>query len=60
MKAIQIEAFGKPAEVVKAVDIPDVGAPTVGRQVNRRSVVVIGASSSSTGAHVTAMKGDDT
>jgi hypothetical protein len=30
MKAIQIEAFGNPAEVVKAVDIPDVGAPVVG------------------------------
>jgi NADPH:quinone reductase-like Zn-dependent oxidoreductase len=27
MKAIQIEAFGRPAEVVKVVDIPDVGAP---------------------------------
>ena len=27
MKAIQIEVFGNPAEVVKAVDIPDVGAP---------------------------------
>ena len=27
MKAIQIEAFGRPAEVLKAVDIPDVGAP---------------------------------
>ena len=26
MKAIQIEAFANPAEVVKAVDIPDVGA----------------------------------
>ena len=30
MKAIQIEAFGNPAEVVKAVDIPDVGAPVIG------------------------------
>ena len=30
MKAIQIEAFGNPAKVVKAVDIPDVGAPVVG------------------------------
>ena len=28
MKAIQIETFGRPAEVLKAVDIPDVGAPT--------------------------------
>jgi hypothetical protein len=27
MNAIQIEAFGNPAEVVKAIDIPDVGAP---------------------------------
>ena len=27
MKAIQIEALGNPAEVLKAVDIPDVGAP---------------------------------
>ena len=26
MKAIQIEAFGNPAEVVKVVDVPDVGA----------------------------------
>src|ERR1700737_1092486 len=29
MKAIQIESFGNPAEVVNAVDIPDVGAPAV-------------------------------
>ena len=27
MKAIQIETFGRPAEVLKAVDILDVGAP---------------------------------
>jgi NADPH:quinone reductase-like Zn-dependent oxidoreductase len=27
MQAIQIEAFGNPAEVLKAVEIPDVGAP---------------------------------
>ncbi len=27
MQAIQIEAFGNPAEVMKVVDIPDVGAP---------------------------------
>jgi NADPH:quinone reductase-like Zn-dependent oxidoreductase len=27
MKAIQIEAFGNPAEVMKLVDVPDVGAP---------------------------------
>ncbi len=33
MKAIQIEAFGSPAEVVKAVDIPDVGMPAAGEVV---------------------------
>jgi NADPH:quinone reductase-like Zn-dependent oxidoreductase len=33
MKAIQIEAFGNPAEVVKAVDIPDVGAPVAAEVV---------------------------
>src|SRR5262249_1767763 len=33
MKAIQIEVFGNPAEVVKAVDIPDVGAPAAGEVV---------------------------
>ena len=33
MKAIQIEAFGNPAEVVKVVDIPDVGAPAAGEVV---------------------------
>ena len=27
MQTIQIEAFGNPAEVLKVVDIPDVGAP---------------------------------
>jgi len=27
MKAIQIEAFGNPAEVMKLVDVPDVGSP---------------------------------
>jgi len=27
MKAIQIEAFGNPAEVMKLVEVPDVGAP---------------------------------
>jgi NADPH:quinone reductase-like Zn-dependent oxidoreductase len=27
MKAIQIEAYGNPTEVVKVVDLPDVGAP---------------------------------
>ena len=30
MKAIQIETFGNPVEVVKAVDLPDVGAPAAG------------------------------
>jgi NADPH:quinone reductase-like Zn-dependent oxidoreductase len=30
MKASKIEAFGNPAEVARAVDIPDVGAPTAG------------------------------
>jgi hypothetical protein len=30
MKAIQIEAFGNPAEVLKVVDIPDIGAPAAG------------------------------
>jgi NADPH:quinone reductase-like Zn-dependent oxidoreductase len=33
MKAIQIETFGSPAEVVKAVDVPDVGAPAAGEVV---------------------------
>src|SRR5712691_2124986 len=33
MRAIQIEAFGNPAEVVKAVDVPDVGAPAAGEVV---------------------------
>jgi NADPH:quinone reductase-like Zn-dependent oxidoreductase len=33
MKAIQIEAFGNPAEVMKLVDIPDVGAPSKGEVV---------------------------
>ena len=33
MKAIQIEAFGNPAEVLTAVDIPDVGAPAAGEVV---------------------------
>ena len=33
MKAIQIEAFGNPVEVAKAVDIPDVGAPAAGEVV---------------------------
>jgi hypothetical protein len=30
MQAIQIEAFGHPAEVLTAVDLPDVGAPAAG------------------------------
>src|ERR1700726_2808580 len=33
MKAIQIETFGRPAEVFKVVDIPDVGAPADGEVV---------------------------
>jgi NADPH:quinone reductase-like Zn-dependent oxidoreductase len=33
MKAIRIETFGRPAEVLKAVDIPDVGAPAAGEVV---------------------------
>src|ERR1700736_4233691 len=33
MQAIQIEAFGDPAEVLKVVDIPDVGAPAEGEVV---------------------------
>jgi NADPH:quinone reductase-like Zn-dependent oxidoreductase len=33
MQAIQIEAFGNPAEVLKVVDIPDVGAPAAGEVV---------------------------
>ena len=45
MKAIQIEVFGNPAEVVKAVDVPDVGAPAAGEVViaveARRSISTI-------------------
>jgi len=33
MQAIQIETFGNPAEVMKLVDIPDVGAPGEGEVV---------------------------
>jgi len=33
MQAIQIKAFGNPAKVLKAVDIPDVGAPAAGEVV---------------------------
>jgi len=33
MTAIQIEAFGNLAEVLKAVDIPDVGAPAASEVV---------------------------
>jgi NADPH:quinone reductase-like Zn-dependent oxidoreductase len=33
MQAIQIEAFGNPAEVMKLVEIPDVGAPAEGEVV---------------------------
>jgi len=37
MKAIQIEAFGNRVEVVKAVDIPDGGAPAAGGPDHCRS-----------------------
>jgi NADPH:quinone reductase-like Zn-dependent oxidoreductase len=33
MQAIQIEAFGNPAEVLKVVEVPDVGAPAAGEVV---------------------------
>ncbi len=33
MQTIQIEAFGNPAEVLKVVDIPDVGEPAEGEVV---------------------------
>jgi NADPH:quinone reductase-like Zn-dependent oxidoreductase len=33
MQAIQIEAFGNPAEVLKVVELPDVGAPAEGEVV---------------------------
>jgi hypothetical protein len=33
MKAIQIDAFGNPAEVVKAFDVPDAGAAAAGEVV---------------------------
>ena len=33
MKAIQIEAYGNPDEVVQVVDLPDVGAPAAGEVV---------------------------
>jgi NADPH:quinone reductase-like Zn-dependent oxidoreductase len=33
MQAIQIEAFGNPAEVMKVVEIPDVGTPAAGEVV---------------------------
>jgi NADPH:quinone reductase-like Zn-dependent oxidoreductase len=33
MKAIQIEAYGNPAEVLKVVDLPDVGTPATGEVV---------------------------
>jgi hypothetical protein len=46
MKAVQIEAFGSPAEVAKVVDVPDVGAPAAGEVVitvsrPRRSISMI-------------------
>jgi NADPH:quinone reductase-like Zn-dependent oxidoreductase len=33
MKAIQIEAFGNPVDVVKVVDVPDLGKPAAGEVV---------------------------
>ena len=33
MQAIQLEACGHPAEILTAVDIPDVGAPAAGAVV---------------------------
>ena len=33
MKEIQIEAYGNPTEVLKVVDLPDVGAPAAGEVV---------------------------
>jgi len=33
MQAIQLEAFGHPAEILTAVAIPDVGAPAAGAVV---------------------------
>ena len=33
MKAIQVEEYGNPAEVLKVVDLPDVGAPAAGEVV---------------------------
>jgi NADPH:quinone reductase-like Zn-dependent oxidoreductase len=33
MKAIQIQAFDNPADVVKVVDVPEVGAPAAGEAV---------------------------
>jgi NADPH:quinone reductase-like Zn-dependent oxidoreductase len=41
MQAIQIEAFGHPAEVLTAVDIPDVGAPAAGEVVIALEVLPI-------------------
>ena len=33
MKALQIEAFGNPNDVVEVIDVPDVGAPAAGEVV---------------------------
>jgi len=41
MKAIQIEALGNPAEVLKAVDIPDVGASAASEVVIALEVLPI-------------------
>ena len=40
MKAIHIVAFGKPAEVLKVVDVPDVGAPDANEVVIALEVFV--------------------
>jgi NADPH:quinone reductase-like Zn-dependent oxidoreductase len=33
MKAIQIERFGRPSDVLQVADVPDVGAPAAGEVV---------------------------
>jgi hypothetical protein len=38
-KAIQIEAYGNPTEVVKVVDLPDVGAPVAWQASERKEPV---------------------
>ncbi len=46
MKAIRIEAFGDPAEVVKAVDLPDAGAPAASEVVIALEASPIGSKGS--------------